>query len=129
MTTGHSILVIDDNDDERQIYTTLLFHNGYDVAQAKSAEEGITLARSKKFSAILMDIRMRGLNGLVATEILSAMPDTSGIPVLCITGFDISAERAARSGAAGLLRKPVPADVLIKSVRDLIERPPHQTPG
>lgn len=115
------VLVIDDNDDERQIYSALLHYNGFDVEEAANALTGIDLAKALKPAAIVMDVRMPGLNGLLATEILRATPETSGIPVVCVSGYDVSAGQARDAGCSRMLRKPVPPTELVLAVRALLD--------
>jgi len=115
------ILVIDDNDDERQIYSAVLHYNGFDVEEATNALSGIDLAKALKPAAIVMDVRLPGLNGLLATEILRATPETSRIPVVCVSGYDVPPAQATEAGCERMLRKPVPPTDLVLAVRAVIE--------
>ena len=116
-----TVLVIDDNDDERQIYSAVLHYNGFDVEEASNALVGIDLAKSIRPAVIVMDVRMPGLNGLLATEILKATPETSNIPVLCMSGYEVPPDKARDAGCRRLLRKPVAPAELVIAVQAVME--------
>ena len=117
------VLLVEDNNDERQIFAAMLHYNGFDVIECASATEALGVARSLAPPLILMDIRLPGLNGLMATEILKAIKETAHIRVICMTAADVSAERAAASGADGFLRKPFNATALIEAVHRALRGP------
>lgn len=114
------VLIVEDNSDERAVYAALLFYNGHDVLEAADGQEGIQVAKAERPDVILMDVRLPTLNGLLAAEILRATPETQAIPVICMTGFDLSRERAEESGCRQLLRKPIPPSMLIGAIRQAI---------
>lgn len=114
------VLVVEDNVDERAVYVALLFYNGYEVLEAGDGQEAIQLAKSASPDVILMDVRLPTVNGLLTTEILRATPETESIPVICMTGWDLSRERAQESGCRQLLRKPIPPTMLVNAVKDAL---------
>lgn len=114
------VLIVEDNADERAVYAALLFYNGFDVLEATDGQDAIRMAKSEQPDVILMDVRLPTLNGLLATEILRATPETRSIPVICMTGFDLSRERAEESGCRQLLRKPIPPSMLVGAVHQAI---------
>lgn len=116
------ILVVDDNADERLIYSAVLHYAGHTVDQAADARNGIELAKTVHPDAILMDVHMPVMNGLLAAEILRATPATSAIPILCLTGYDVPKAHALASGCSRLLRKPVSPVELTQVVKELLER-------
>jgi PleD family two-component response regulator len=62
------ILVVDDNPDERRIYSALLYYNGFDVLEASSGDEAISLARADKPDVVLVDYMMPVMSGLMVAE-------------------------------------------------------------
>jgi len=114
------VLVVEDNADERAVYSALLYYNGFDVVEAEDGQDAIQLAKTRDPDVILMDVRLPTLNGLLTTEILRATAETQSIPVVCMTGFDLSRERAEESGCRQLLRKPIPPAMLVDAVKDAI---------
>jgi CheY-like chemotaxis protein len=101
-----TVLVIEDNSDERTLYATITRHFGYDVIEAENATEGMRLAHEKKPDLILMDVHMPDVNGLDATKQLKADPATAHIPIIAMTVHRISPSTVMESGADAYLPKP-----------------------
>ena len=120
------ILVIDDNADDRTIMSALLYYNGFDVDEASCAADGVQLAGARMPDAIVMDVIMPGVNGLLATEILKSIPATAHVPVLCVSGNDIPARNAEACGAMRFMRKPLEPASFVNAIYDMIavNRPP-----
>lgn len=123
------VLVVDDNAEERRMYATMLYYNGFDVLEAEDAIAGLELARDEQPDLILMDYRLPRLDGLLAAEILQAIPETSAIPVLCLTGFNVDGDRARASGCRAVLAKPTRPHELINAVRRWLDDRPDQVDG
>jgi two-component system cell cycle response regulator DivK len=66
------ILVVEDQEDNRTIMRDLLTHAGYEVIEAVSGDEGVSMAQTHVPDVILMDIQMPGLNGYEATRRIKA---------------------------------------------------------
>jgi len=123
MTTP-TILLVEDNPDNRTIYGTILRHVGYNVAEAGSGEEGLRLARELAPSLVLMDVAMPGIDGWEATRILKADPNTAGIPVVALTAHAMTEDRrrAEEVGCDGYLSKPIEPRRVVEEVRRLLEQ-------
>lgn len=108
------ILVVDDVEDNRIIYVEYLRYCGYRVATAADGKQAIAKARRLKPSLILMDLSLPVLDGWAATRRLKADPQTSGIPVIALTGHGEtrSRERAHGVGVDHFVLKPcLPSDI------------------
>lgn len=118
----HRILVVDDQEDNRIIYSTLLQHAGYDVLEAGDGAEGVRLAREHQPDLILMDLAMPVLTGWEAMGRLEHDPATSAIPVIALTAqCGREAGSAAReAGFRLLLSKPCERERLLEEVGALI---------
>ena len=116
------VLVVDDNPDERLIYSELLYYNGFDVIVAGTGHEAIEVAQKELPDIILVDYMMPLISGLGVAETLSKLPETKGIPVVCMTAFDLKPERAEAAGCVELWRKPVPPGKLVLGL-DRLTRP------
>lgn len=114
------VVVIDDNPDDLTIMSALLYYNGFDVQQAGNAAEGIELATSVEPDAVIMDVRMPVVNGLLATEILKANPKTADVPVIAVSCEELNEQRARDSGACCFLRKPLEPVGFVNSVYDAV---------
>ncbi|MGK2878398.1 MAG: response regulator [Solirubrobacterales bacterium] len=89
------------------------------VGEAGDGQEAIYLARQRKPDVVLMDIRMPGTDGLVATKEILASAGDGEIAVLMLTTFDINeyVYESLRAGASGFLLKDVPPEQLVAAVR------------
>ena len=114
------ILVVDDNADERLIYSAVLHYHGHAVSEAGDAREGVEQARATIPDIILMDVHLPVMSGLLATEILRATPETAHIPILCLSGYDVTKAQTEAAGCNSFLRKPVSPSELSRMVDALL---------
>ena len=120
MSEPHKVLIIDDEDDVRELARISLERvGGLRVVTASSGEEGLALAASEAPDAILLDAMMPGLDGPATIERLKADEATASIPVVFLTGSVQSSEhdRFMALGAAGTLIKPFDPMKLADRVR------------
>jgi len=103
------ILLVEDNDEIRELLALFIKHLGYKVFAAARGLEAIDRASVVHPDLIMMDIRMPGMHGDDATARLKANPSTRDIPVLVVTayGAGIDTRRALAAGAAEILHKPL----------------------
>ncbi len=119
-----TVLIVEDNEDNRIIYRTFLEHHGYVVLEACDGEAGVRSARENRPDIVLMDIAMPVLNGLEATKILKSGPATASIPVVALTAHAMVADRnlAAEAGCDSYITKPAePRQVLAEVQRMLAQ--------
>jgi len=127
------ILLVEDNDDNLNVYRTILEYVGFDVVEARDGEAGITEARSRRPDLILMDISIPKIDGFEATRILKADPTTRGIPIIALTAHALDEDRrlARTCGCDGFLAKPITPRLVVSEVRRYLDggwRPPP-SPG
>ncbi len=120
-----TILLVEDNEDNRSIYRTVLEHFGYGVLEAPDGEEGVRIARESVPDLILMDISIPLLDGWEATKILKAEEGTSGIPIIALTAHALATDRtkAKEVGCDGYLAKPVEPRKVLEEVQRLVGDP------
>ena len=109
-----TILIVEDNEDNRLIYSQYLTHAGYRVLEAGNGAEGLDTARREHPDIILMDISMPVMDGLTATRHLKADPDLKAIPVVALTAHAMATDEqlAREAGCDAYVSKPVmPRDV------------------
>src|SRR5438067_12000151 len=107
-SSGKMVLLVEDNEDNRIVYSTILKHFGYEVTEALNGEEGIAKARSEKPDLILMDISIPIIDGWEATQVLKHDPQTRDIPIIALTAHALASDRekAMEVGCDGYLAKP-----------------------
>jgi CheY-like chemotaxis protein len=123
MPFGPLVLIVDDSEDIRNVFSTFLEHEGFSVLAAADGTRGITLARKHRPKVIVMDGGLPGLSGWDALRQIKADPELSDIPTLFVTGDGRTgaAERAFAAGAAGFLLKPFPLEQLMCLIRHTLE--------
>jgi CheY-like chemotaxis protein len=120
-----SVLVIDDQADERSIQRAMLGHLGYEVREAEDGNQGLQTALEAPPDLILLDVAMPHMDGFMVCQELRANPRTRGIPVLLFTASAVTdfRERAEAVGATGFIIKPVDPHRVAQEVHRLIGPP------
>jgi len=123
------VLVIDDNDAERELYGRLLWYNGFDVAYAETGEKGLDLARRQQPDLVLLDMMLPGIDGLEVCGKLKGDESASRVPVVALSGRSVRdlGPAAIGLGCARYLEKPISPLEVLYEVEQLIGRPP--SPG
>jgi len=118
-SSGYTLLLVEDNEDNRIIYSTVLRHLGYEVVEALDGLRAVELARTVKPDIILMDISIPELDGWEATRILRQDPVTKDIPIVALTAHALAddRERATALGFTSYLAKPVEPRAVVAEVR------------
>ena len=119
---GKTVLLVDDNEDIRIVYSTILQHFGYVVMEALNGEEGIAKARAERPDLILMDISIPVIDGWEATQVLKRDPETRGIPIIALTAHALASDRekAMEVGCDSYLAKPCEPKAVVSEVEKFI---------
>jgi two-component system, cell cycle response regulator DivK len=117
------ILVVEDNEKNLKLVRDVLQFEGYDVMEARSAEEGLTLATERPPDLVLMDVQLPGMDGVEALRQLRRSSATASIPVVAVTAFAMKDDRARLldAGFNGYLEKPISARALGDQVREFLD--------
>ena len=113
------ILIIEDNELNLELVTTLLNMHNIDHYSTSQAETGIELARRDHPDLILMDLSLPGMDGLTATGILKNDPATQAIPIVALTGHAMEGDRekALAAGCDGYISKPLQVRTFVQELR------------
>jgi CheY-like chemotaxis protein len=119
------VLLIEDNEMNRDMLSRRLFRRGYEVLIAEDGAEGVSLARSARPDIILMDMSLPVLDGWEATRQIKADPEICGIPVIALTAHAMAGdeEKAMAAGCNGYETKPVDLNRLLLKMDSLLSRP------
>lgn len=119
-----SILVVDDNAQNRKLARIVLEKNGFAVIEAINGAEALRQARERKPRLILMDIQMPDMDGVAALRNLLEDERTRDIPVIALTSYAMKGdrERFLADGFAAYLAKPVTAEDLLQAVKKILEQ-------
>jgi len=118
------ILLVEDNEMNRDMLSRRLAKRGYEVAIAVDGEESLAMARSEAPALILMDMSLPGIDGWEATRQLKAMPETRGIPVIALASHAMAGDRekAIAAGCDDFDTKPVEFIRLVEKIEALLGR-------
>ena len=124
------ILVVEDNEMNRDILCRRLARRGFEVVCAVDARSGIEMARSAdaRPDLVVMDMRLPDLEGWQATRELRADPATRHIPVIALTAHAMDGDREVALGAGcdDYDTKPVDMERLLQKINALLARGPAQ---
>ena len=116
------VLLVDDAEDNREVYAQFLHFAGFRVEFAVDGLEAIEKAASLRPDVIVMDLSLPRMDGWEATRRIKSDPETRGIPVIALTGHAVSESKrkAQEVGCSGYLTKPCLPDVLVSEIRRLV---------
>jgi CheY-like chemotaxis protein len=117
------VLVVDDMPLVRQVFGRFLTLSGMAVSFASDGYEGLEAARMTQPDLIVSDLEMPRMDGVAFCVVLRADEATRRVPIVVVTGSGGAAARAALdAGCDAVLPKPCSRDLLIATIRDLLER-------
>ena len=116
------ILLVEDNEMNRDMLSRRLIKKGYEVVMAMDGEQAIEMARSETPDLILMDISLPGLDGWEATRRLKAMPETQAIPIIALTAHAMAGdkEKCLEAGCNDYDTKPVEFPRLLGKIQEFL---------
>ena len=117
-----SILVVDDEKNQREILETILSGEGYDVTTASSGEAAMKFVESRRFDLVLTDLKMTGMSGLELLKELTNYDKSIIVILLTAHGSVDSAVDALRLGAFDYLQKPYDKDKLLETVSRALQK-------
>jgi CheY-like chemotaxis protein len=126
----HKILLIEDNEMNRDMLSRRLTRKGFEIAIAEDGEKGVQMAQTEAPSLILMDISLPVMDGYEATRQIKANPTTRSIPVVALTAHAMSGDRekCLEAGCDEYETKPVDLPRLLDKIEQLLVGSPHESP-
>jgi two-component system, cell cycle response regulator DivK len=126
------VLVVDDYEDNRLMYSEYLSFAGFRVAEAVDGEDAVRKAALLIPDLVVMDLSLPGLDGWAATRAIKADARTSDVPVIALTGFAFAshAQRARDAGCDDFITKPcLPMDLVDTLEKHLRLKKPSRPSG
>ena len=127
--TPPTVLIVDDFDDNRQMYAEFLAYSGFRVLEASNGAEAVEKATEHLPDLIVMDLSLPVLDGWEATRRLKSDPRTRHIPVIALTGHALEghSQGARAAGCDAFLAKPCLPDKLLDTVRAMLDKAAPRT--
>jgi DNA-binding response OmpR family regulator len=120
---GKSILIVDDDADTRWLLGQLLASEGYEVQTAEYAEAAMLLLYTFSPDAVLMDVRLPGMDGLQLTRLIQ-LTASKKVPIVAVSAgnSEFSVQEAYEAGCDGYIAKPVDLRTFAATVGQYLER-------
>ncbi len=115
---SRSVLIIEDNEQNRYLLTFLLERNGYTVRAAADGARGIEAARESVPTLILLDIQLPTMDGYAVARALRQHEALQAIPIIAVTSYAMPGDRekALASGCTGYIEKPINPDTFVSEM-------------
>ena len=116
------ILVVEDQEDNRQILRDLLSSVGYERTEAHDGEAAVAQAVRHRPDLILMDIQLPVMDGYEATRRIRANPDFKSIPIIAVTSYALAGDeaKALAAGCNAYVTKPFSPRHLLAKVQEFL---------
>ena len=113
------ILVVEDQEDNRQILRDLLSSAGFEMIEAENGQEALDAVARKRPDLILMDIQLPVMDGYEATRRIKADAALKAIPVIVVTSYALSGDetKARAAGCDDYVTKPYSPRALLAKIR------------
>ena len=117
------ILIVEDNARNLRLLRAALGGTEREILEARTAEEGLHLARKARPDLILLDIQLPGMDGCAVARVLKERPETRDIPIVALTALAMQGdrERVLSSGCDSYLAKPASPGQIRMTVNGLLE--------
>ena len=118
------ILLVEDNEMNRDMLTRRLERHGYEVCCAPDGPTGVQMAADESPDLILMDVALGEMDGWEATELIKARPSTANIPIIALTAHALATDRekSIEVGCSDFDTKPVDLPRLLQKISACLGR-------
>jgi len=118
------ILLVEDNEMNRDLLSRRLERRGYQVLVAEDGEQGVSMAQAERPDLILMDMSLPVLDGWQATQQIKSAPETQSIPVIALTAHAMAGDqdKAIAAGCDDYDSKPIELPRLLDKIEALLGR-------
>jgi two-component system, cell cycle response regulator DivK len=113
-----TVLLIEDNEQNRYLATFLLERHGYEVVSASDGPMGIELARQTLPQLILLDIQLPSMDGYAVARELRGNPKLTDVPIVAVTSYAMPGDRekSMEAGCSGYIEKPINPETFVLEI-------------
>jgi two-component system cell cycle response regulator DivK len=124
MPYKNTILVVEDNRDNRVLIRRVLESEGFQMEEASNAEDAMEKIQAVRPSLILMDINMPGVDGYALTARIKQTPGFASVPIVAVTANVMRGDRekSLEAGCDGYIQKPIDIDILSQQIERFLAR-------
>ena len=121
------ILLVEDNEMNRDMLSRRLERKGFEVAMATDGRQGVEMAQAGVYDLILMDMSLPEVDGWEAARQIRAAPATKAVPIIALTAHAMAGDRdkALEAGCDDYDTKPIELDRLLGKIQALLGRNNH----
>jgi DNA-binding response OmpR family regulator len=120
-----TVLIVDDDDQVRQMLKRVLLYSKFNVVDVGTAEEGIAITTESRPDVVVADVRLPGMSGIQMVQRLRAGPSTFDVPVVLVSGkLDDDDDSPTNLQGTQFLSKPFLISDLVQRIRSLLPLPP-----
>ena len=122
IASAKTILIVEDNELNMRLFNDVLQASGYQTLQTGDGSEAVTLAEEHRPDLILMDMRLPGISGMEATQIIKARGDLRHIPIVAVTASALKGdeEKILAGGCDGFIAKPISIPTFLATVAQFL---------
>jgi two-component system, cell cycle response regulator DivK len=127
---NRSILLIEDNEQNRYLLTFLLEQHGYKVLSAADGARGIEAARAFAPAMILLDVQLPTMDGYAVARALRQITTLRDVPIIAVTSYAMPGDRekALEAGCTGYIEKPINPATFVAEMELARSRSPRANP-
>lgn len=120
------ILLIEDNENNRYLFSYLLQSRGWEVLQAADGVSGLSMVAESDPALILLDIQLPVMDGHEVARRLKSNPALAAIPIMAVTSYAMQGDRSAAlaAGCQGYMEKPIDPETFVDEVESIL--PPER---
>ena len=117
------ILIVEDNEDNRELITFILEHHGYETEIATCGEDGVAAAAANVPDAILLDIQLPDIDGLEVLHRIRTSINGAEVPIVAITSHAMSGDRdrLLAAGCNGYIEKPINPATVVDQIQGMLK--------
>ncbi len=115
------VLIIEDDDNNMELISLILEHNGYETIKARNGQEGFELTLEHLPDFVVLDIQLPDMNGLDVLRKIRGTAESEGIPVIAMTSYAMAGDREATlaAGCNGYIEKPIDPERVMSQISEI----------